>query len=66
MTYPIDDLAQLVGVIAPDDVIQESAEDPSIAAARDRYNRAGERLSALSFGLVVGTGLVWCGLAGVL
>lgn len=66
MTYPIDDLAVMVGVMAPDDVVQESAEDPSIAAARDRYNRAGERLSAISFGLVVGTGLVWCGMADLL
>lgn len=66
MSFPLDDLAQLVGVMATDDVDQEPAEDPSVKAARERYNRAGERLMALSFGLVVGTGLVWCGLAGLL
>ncbi|GFK19232.1 hypothetical protein [Corynebacterium glutamicum] len=66
MTYPIDDLAQLVGVMTPDEVVQEPADDPSVVAARERYNRAGERLMALSFGLVVGTGLVWCSMAGLL
>lgn len=66
MTFPIDDLAQIVGVMDTDDVAQEPAEDKSVKAARERYNRAGERLSALSFGLVVGTGLVWCAMAGVL
>lgn len=66
MSFPLDDLAQLVGVMATDDVDQEPAEDPKVTEARERYNRAGERLSALSFGLVVGTGLVWCAMAGVL
>ncbi|AKF27819.1 hypothetical protein YH66_09785 [[Brevibacterium] flavum] len=66
MSFPLDDLAQLVGVMAPDEIAQEPAEDPSVVAARERYNRAGERLMALSFGLVVGTGLVWCSVAGLL
>lgn len=45
----IDALALAVGVMEPNPELE----------ARERYNRAGERLSAIAFGVVVGTGLLW-------
>lgn len=45
----IDALALAVGVMEPNPDLE----------ARERYNRAGEHLSAIAFGVVVGTGLLW-------
>lgn len=52
----VEALAVAVGVLQPEpDPLQEE---------RVRYNRAGERLSAIAFGLVVGTGLLWSHIVG--
>lgn len=50
----IDALAVAVGVMEPNPELE----------ARDRYNRAGERLTAIAFGVVVGTGLLWAHMIG--
>lgn len=54
----VEALAVAVGVLQPEpDPLQED---------RERYNRAGERLSAIAFGVVVGTGLIWSHMVGSL
>lgn len=58
----IDALALAVGVMEPSPKMEarELAEEQErTEEARERYNRAGERLSAIAFGVVVGTGLLW-------
>lgn len=60
--HRIDALALAVGVMEPSPKLEarELAEEQERAeAARDRMNRAGERLTAIAFGVVVGTGLLW-------
>lgn len=54
----VEALAVAVGVLQPDaDPLQDE---------RDRMNRAGERLSAIAFGVVVGTGLLWAHLVSLM
>ncbi|MGC2866015.1 hypothetical protein ACMG4H_14305 [Corynebacterium glutamicum] len=52
----IDALALAVGVMEPNPELE----------ARERYNRAGERLTAISFGVTIGTGLLWSHLVGLM
>ncbi|WP_211440100.1 hypothetical protein [Corynebacterium glutamicum] len=52
----IDALAVAVGVMEPNPDLE----------ARERYNRAGGRLSAIAFGVVVGTGLLWSHMIGLI
>lgn len=59
MTDDIDALAIAVGVM------EEPPADP-VEEARAYYNRAGERLVAVAFGLTVGTGLLWAHMIGVM
>lgn len=66
MTTNIDALAVAVGVLVPVEVNPPEVEHPEVEAARERYNKAGERLTAISFGLVVGTGLMWCAMLDLL
>ena len=56
----VEALAVAVGVLQP-----ESVADP-LQDERERYNRAGERLSAIAFGVVVGTGLLWAHLVSLM
>lgn len=56
----VEALAVAVGVLQP-----EPDADP-LQEERDRMNRAGERLSALAFGVVVGTGLLWAHLVSLM
>ncbi|MFW8622489.1 hypothetical protein ACOI1A_00790 [Corynebacterium glutamicum] len=65
----IDALALAVGVMEPNPKLEarELAEEQErTEAARERYNRAGERLSAIAFGVVVGTGLLWAHLVSLM
>ena len=64
----IDALALAVGVMKPNSKLEarELAEEQErTEAARERYNCAGERLSAIAFGVVVGTGLLWSHMIGL-
>ncbi|ALC05949.1 putative membrane protein [Corynebacterium deserti GIMN1.010] len=63
MSFPIDDLAVMVGVM---DTKPQTSADDELQRARDKYNRAGETLVAISFGVVVGTGLLWSAMVGAL
>ena len=58
----VEALAVAVGVLQPkpEPVVDALQEE------RDRMNRAGERLSAIAFGVVVGTGLLWAHMIGAL
>ena len=58
----VEALAVAVGVLKPE---QEPEPDP-LQEERDRMNRAGERLSAIAFGVVVGTGLLWAHLVSLM
>lgn len=56
----VEALAVAVGVLQPEPVVDPLQEE------RDRMNRAGERLTAIAFGVVVGTGLIWSHMVGAL
>lgn len=56
----VEALAVAVGVLQP-----EPDADP-LHEERERMNRAGERLSAIAFGVVVGTGLLWAHLVSLM
>lgn len=63
----IDALALAVGVMEPNPKLEArelTEEQERTEEARERYNRAGERLSAIAFGVVVGTGLLWSHMIG--
>lgn len=67
--HRIDALALAVGVMEPNPKLEsrERAEEQErTEEARERYNRAGERLSAIAFGVVVGTGLLWAHLVSLM
>ena len=54
----VEALAVAVGVLKPDaDPLQEE---------RERMNRAGERLTAIAFGVTIGTGLLWAHLVSLM
>lgn len=56
----VEALAVAVGVLKPEPELDPLQEE------RDRMNRAGERLSAIAFGVVVGTGLLWAHLVSLM
>ena len=56
----VEALAVAVGVLQP-----EPAPDP-LQDERERMNRAGERLSAIAFGVTIGTGLLWAHLVSLM
>lgn len=58
----VEALAVAVGVLQPE---PEPMADP-LQEERDRMNRAGERLSAIAFGVVVGAGLLWAHLVSLM
>lgn len=58
----VEALAVAVGVLQPE---PEPDADP-LQEERERMNRAGERLSAIAFGVVVGTGLLWAHLVSLM
>ncbi len=65
----IDALALAVGVMEPNPKLEsrELAEaQERTEEARERYNRAGERLSAIAFGATIGTGLIWAHLVSLM
>lgn len=67
--HRIDALALAVGVMEPSPKLEArelTEEQERTEEARERYNRAGERLSAIAFGVVVGTGLLWAHLVGLM
>ncbi|MCK2200513.1 hypothetical protein [Corynebacterium callunae] len=61
------DLAEAVGVYQDNPNPQGPNMDiaDSEQAAIERLKRAGERLTATTFGIVVGTGLIWTNMAGL-
>lgn len=56
----VEALAVAVGVL------QAEPDPDPLQDERERMNRAGERLSAIAFGVVVGTGLIWSHMVGSL
>ena len=67
--HRIDALALAVGVMEPNPKLEArelTEEQERTEEARERYNRAGERLTAIAFGVTIGTGLLWAHLVSLM
>lgn len=67
--HRIDALALAVGVMEPSPKLESrelAEEQERTEEARERYNRAGERLTAIAFGVTIGTGLLWAHLVSLM
>lgn len=54
------DIAKIVGVFS-----EEEQQREQVRQAEEHHIRAGENLMAVTFGVVVGTGLIWTHMVGL-